>query len=157
SAGHEIGCHTFSHKRVSTLNAKELKKEIDLNAEFVARHLPNTVLHTFAYPFGDVSFSATLELQRIFASCRSIQFGLNSNNADLGRLRAVRLYDGVIDHNRVSTLIQQTIETYAWLIFYTHDVDEQPSSFGCRPRLFEYAVKTAVSLNAKVLPIYSAV
>jgi peptidoglycan/xylan/chitin deacetylase (PgdA/CDA1 family) len=157
SAGHEIGCHTFSHKRVSMLNARELKKEIDLNAEFLVRHLPNTAMHTFAYPSGDVSFSATLNLQRIFASCRSIKSGLNTSNADLGRLRAVRLYDVVIDHNAIYSLIQQTIATNSWLIFYTHDVNEKPSRFGCSPGLFEHAVKTAVSAKAEVLPISDAV
>jgi len=157
NAGHEIGCHTFSHRRVSTLNARELKQEIKFNAEFVARHLPDTMMHTFAYPFGDISFSATLKLQGMFASCRSIESGLNIGNADLGRLRAIRLYDAVIDRNGIHSLIKQTIATNAWLIFYTHDVDDEPSRFGCRPGLFEHAVKTAVSANAEVLPVCSAV
>ena len=39
AAGHEIGCHTFTHLRVSTLSAVALNREIDLNAAFVARHL----------------------------------------------------------------------------------------------------------------------
>ena len=36
-AGHETGCHTFTHARVSTLSAAALTREIDLNAAFVAR------------------------------------------------------------------------------------------------------------------------
>jgi hypothetical protein len=32
-----------------------LIEDTTLNATFIARHLPNVVMRTFAYPFGDVS------------------------------------------------------------------------------------------------------
>ena len=130
-ARHEIGCHTFTHPRVSTLSATALNREINLNAAFLARHLPGTELRTFAYPFGDVSFAATMRLQSRFAGCRSIQPGLKVGIADLGRLRAVRLYDRVLGPEDVSDMIKQAVTRTAWLIFYTHDVAQTPSSFGC--------------------------
>jgi peptidoglycan/xylan/chitin deacetylase (PgdA/CDA1 family) len=155
-AGHEIGCHTFHHQRVSLLTANRLNEDISFNKAFVARHLPNVVMRTFAYPFGDMSFLATLKLQRMFSACRSTQYGLNTGAADLGRLRAVRLYDRVINVDEVSALIQQAVATNAWLIFYTHDVDVAPSQFGCTLNLFERAVKVAVSSGAEVLPMEAA-
>jgi hypothetical protein len=32
----------------------------------------------------------------------------------------------------------------AWLIFYTHDVDERPRKYGCTPGLFEAALEIAL-------------
>jgi hypothetical protein len=45
----------------------------------------------------------------------------------------------------------------SWLIFYTHDVSEEPSKFGCTPGLFEYAVMTAVSVGVQILPVSDAI
>jgi peptidoglycan/xylan/chitin deacetylase (PgdA/CDA1 family) len=155
-AGHEIGCHTFTHSRVSKLSAAALNREIELNGAFLARHLPGVQLRTFAYPFGDVSLAATMRLQSRFAGCRSSQPGLNIGTADLGRLRSFRLYDRLIGPEDVSDLIKQAVTRTAWLIFYTHDVDQTPSSFGCNPSLFEHAVKSVISAGAEILPVDAA-
>ena len=125
-AGHEIGCHTFSHPRVSALSAAALNREIKLNAAFLARHLPGLQLRTFAYPFGDVSFTATMRLQSKFVCCRSSEPGFNSGTADLGRLRSVRLYDRLVSPEDVSNIVEQAVTRTAWLIFYTHDVTRIP-------------------------------
>lgn len=156
TAGHEIGCHTFTHPRVSTLSATALSRELDLNADFLAHQLPGLELRTFAYPFGDLSFTATMRLQSRFAGCRSSQPGLNIATADLGRLRSTRLYDGLIGPEQVTHLIKQTATRTAWLIFYTHDVSQTPSRFGCTPLLFEHAVKSAISAGTEILPVDAA-
>jgi peptidoglycan/xylan/chitin deacetylase (PgdA/CDA1 family) len=157
AAGHEIGCHTFNHRRVSTLSAVELSRELDLNATFAARHLPGIALRTFAYPFGDVSFAATMRLQSRFAGSRSIEPGFNSRSADLGRLRSVQLYDRLVSAEEVSNIINQAVARTAWLIFFTHDVTQSPSSFGCTPSLFEHAIKFAIAAGAEVRPMLAAI
>jgi peptidoglycan/xylan/chitin deacetylase (PgdA/CDA1 family) len=156
NAGHEIGCHTFTHPRVSTLSAAALNKEIELNAAFLARHLPGAEFRTFAYPFGDLSFTATMRLQSRFAGCRCSEYGLNIGTADLGRLRSIRLYEQIIGLEQVSDLIKQAVTKAAWLIFYTHDVTEAPSPYGCTPSLFEHAVKSAISAGAEIRPVDAA-
>ena len=157
AAGHEIGCHTFTHPRVSALSASELNRELELNAACLAHHLPGTMFQTFAYPFGDVAFRATMRLQSRFAGCRSIQAGFNFGTIDLGRLRSVRLYDHTISHEDVSDLIKQAVARNAWLIFYTHDVDLTPSRFGCNPALLEHAITSAISAGAEVRPVDAAI
>ena len=42
-----------------------------------------------------------------------------------------------------SELIAETVQTRGWLIFYSHDVAEQPSRFGISPHLLELAACTA--------------
>ena len=156
-AGHEIGCHTFNHPRVSTLTTSGLIEEIELNATFIAHHLPTVVMRTFAYPFGDISPEATQVLRQQFSGCRGIQFGLNRKTADLGQLRAVQLYNRTINSDLIFKLIQKARAPYSWLIFYTHDVDDRPSKFGCSPALFEHAVKTAVSSDLQILSVSDAI
>jgi peptidoglycan/xylan/chitin deacetylase (PgdA/CDA1 family) len=157
SAGHEIGCHTFYHRRVSSLTRSMLIEDTTLNGAFIARHLPNVVMRTFAYPFGDVSFKGTFTLERIFDGCRSIESGLNKGVADLGRLRAIRLYNCAINPEDICCLIHKAASPNSWLIFYTHDVSEEPSKFGCTPGLFEYAVMTAASVGVEILPVSDAI
>jgi peptidoglycan/xylan/chitin deacetylase (PgdA/CDA1 family) len=157
NAGHEIGCHTFGHARVSALSVLALKREIELNRKFVERYLPGTELRTFSYPFGDVSLAATMQLQWTFMACRSSWPGLNVGSADLGRLRSIRLYDGAVDNDAVSMIVEQAAASSAWLIFYTHDVNQAPSRFGCSPALLEHAVSAALSVGAEILPTEAAI
>ena len=156
-AGHEIGCHTFSHPRVSQLSKAMLDKEIELNADFLARHLPGAKLRTFAYPFGNVSLVATMRLQSRFTGCRSSEPGFNIKTADLGRLRSVRLYSHLVSPEEVQNIITEAARKNAWLIFYTHDVDKVPSNFGCTPSLFEHAVKSAIAAGIEILPVDAAI
>ena len=152
-ARHEIGSHTFHHQRVSTLTGLALGEEINRNSAFIASYLPGLAMTTFAYPYGDLSILSTRRLQRRFVACRSSEFGLNEGAVNPASLRAVRLYDDVINMSQVSELIHKAAGENAWLIFYTHDVDKAPSRFGCTPKLLEYAVKVASRSGAVVLPV----
>jgi len=151
--GHEIGCHTFHHPRVSTLTASALRQEVYLNAKYVAGYFPNFVMRTFAYPYGDVSPSAARKLGRQFSGCRSSDPGLNVGRVDLAMLRSVRLYERLMNRQAVSEVIQETIDRNAWLIFYTHDVADEASNVGCTPSLFEHAVRAASMSGAAILPV----
>jgi peptidoglycan/xylan/chitin deacetylase (PgdA/CDA1 family) len=156
-AGHEIGCHTFNHRKVSKLARSELIKEVTLNASFISDRLPGAVMRTFAYPYGDVSFMASRRLERLFSACRGTGLGLNKGVANLGRLNAVRLYSGLLAPENISCLIQQAVAENSWLIFYTHDVDENPSKYGCTPQLFEHAVESTVSAGVRIEPVGEAI
>ena len=70
--GHEIGCHTYSHRAVSTLSRRELAGDIDRNrAALDAICTGQRASRNFAFPYGDVSFGAKRYLERRFDSCRS--------------------------------------------------------------------------------------
>jgi len=155
-AGHEIGCHTFSHRHVSRMTAETLSQEIERNAAFVDSQLPGYVLSTFAYPFGDMSLRSKHRLQHRFAACRSTDEGFNKEQVDLSYLRAIRLYEGRLEEGSIKSLVGKAVEHGAWLIFYTHDVDTAPTRFGCSPRLLEFAVTEALHAGAKVMPVKNA-
>jgi peptidoglycan/xylan/chitin deacetylase (PgdA/CDA1 family) len=156
-SGHEIGCQTFNHTPVTTLNIAALERENERNGSFITDKVANQLPCNFAYPYGEVGPRQKIFLQRRFASCRSTEPGINVGIVDLGLLRAIRLYDEVVDQEVISGLIKRTVRRNGWLIFCTHDLDESPTRYGCRPEVFEYAVRAAVNQGADVLCIRNGI
>jgi hypothetical protein len=130
--------------------------DIEANAQFLRDNFGDVRMRTFAFPFGDMDLPSKLTLQQRFAACRSNLPGVNRGVADLGSLLAKRLYSRLTDENRVGSLIARSAQPRSWLIFYTHDVDDDPTDYGCTPALFEAAVKSALAAGCQVLPVRNA-
>jgi peptidoglycan/xylan/chitin deacetylase (PgdA/CDA1 family) len=156
SRGHEIGCHTYGHTHVSTLSARGLIAELDRNVACIEPALGGQAMRSFAYPFGDMSPLRKLQAQTRFATCRGNVAGINAGKIDLGDLRAERIYEQTIDHDRVAALLKSITASPAWLVFYTHDVAERPSPYGCTPVTFERVVKQVKAAGATVLTVRDA-
>ncbi|HWD60614.1 MAG TPA: polysaccharide deacetylase family protein [Stellaceae bacterium] len=150
--GHEIACHTFHHRDVARLQTIEIADEIDRNAVALAEILGDASVDNFAYPFGGVSLSAKSELGPRFASCRGTGRGLNRGTVDLTDLFSTSIYDANFDRDRLCQLIDDAQTEGGWLIFYTHDVADAPSPFGCTPAQFQSIVAYAAE-NVPVLPV----
>jgi peptidoglycan/xylan/chitin deacetylase (PgdA/CDA1 family) len=143
AAGHEIGCHTFSHAAVDGIGHDELLAELDRNRTFLQGLDPRIAVRNFAYPYGDLSFRAKHDLETRFDSCRSLIPGVNFGTADLGALKSCELQDASIDRHGVGEIVGETVRRNGWLIFTCHDVQEKPSRFGVSPELLEFAVQAA--------------
>jgi peptidoglycan/xylan/chitin deacetylase (PgdA/CDA1 family) len=154
--GHEIGCHTFSHARVSTLSPRRLIEELEQNAAFISRCLGGYTMQSFAYPFGDISPLRKLQAQTRFRSCRGNAPGINAGRIDLGALRTQRIYEHTIDHEKIAGLLRSASSAPAWIVFYTHDVSERPSDYGCTPATFERVVKSVAAAGARILTVRDA-
>jgi peptidoglycan/xylan/chitin deacetylase (PgdA/CDA1 family) len=141
--GHEIGCHTFSHKRACDLDAAALGLEIKRNRSYFRSLDPSIEVENFAYPFGYGSIMRKRQLRTTFQSCRSIVPGINSGTVDLQFLRATPLIDSRIDRDAIDRAFEQAQTNNGWLIFYTHDVADEPSPYGCSPALLTYALEVA--------------
>lgn len=141
--GHEIGCQTFSHVPVSSLSRNEFEREWARNQSALKRIDANLPVRNFSYPYGDLSFRARLHLEALFDSCRSIDPGINTGVADLGLLKSCILDNSSIDRAEISRRVADTVRTNGWLIFLSHDVCDQPSRFGVRPDLLEFALRSA--------------
>jgi len=107
AAGHEIGCHTFNHRRLRELNAQEIETELDENLAFLRTVVPNVELSTFAYPYGAVSLTAKRIASRRFAASRGVFAGVNAGTADLGLLAAVCLEAHVLKQRSVAQWIAE--------------------------------------------------
>jgi peptidoglycan/xylan/chitin deacetylase (PgdA/CDA1 family) len=150
--GHEIACHTYSHADCVYLSAGEIVAETERNAAALAEVLDGTAMTNFAYPFGAVSLAAKAALSGRFASCRGTGEGINRGTVDLTDLRAVPLYPGSYDRDRLCRLIDENRAVGGWLIFFTHDVADQPSAFGCTPEQLDAIVAYAAE-TSPVLPV----
>jgi peptidoglycan/xylan/chitin deacetylase (PgdA/CDA1 family) len=150
--GHEIACHTFGHRDCARVPAAEIAAEIDKNTDALSQALGGTAVTNFAYPFGGVSQSAKSALAQRFASCRGTGRGLNRGTVDLADLPSTSLYSRNFDRDRLCQMIEDAHAENAWLIFYTHDVAEEPSPFGCTPAQFQAIVAYAAE-NTGVLPV----
>lgn len=154
--GHEIGCHTYSHPRVNDLDAVAMGRELDRNRKYLKALDPTMRVENFAYPFGQGSYLRSGQLKSAFKSSRGILPGINRNVVDLHFLKAMPLIDGEITPSQIDRAFDEAVGSNGWLIFYTHDVSDRPSSYGCSPALLDHALNAAKRRNVAIHSIAEA-
>lgn len=155
--GHELGCHTYSHTSVRSTSIARLREDLDHNREVLLAASGAESLVSFAYPFGRTNHAAKVEIARRFAAARGIRPGVNGRILDMAELLAVRLYAWDFKAERIRAFIERAADSCGWLIFYTHDVRDSPSSVGCTAEQFNSVVQMVVDSQMEVLPMRSAV
>ncbi len=154
--GHEIGCHTHNHSNIQMLSSTEITQDLKHNKSVLQEHLGDHDLVSFSYPFGCTSITAKRVVGRCFATARGVNPGLNKGFVDLTQLKANAIYSGVMTEARISELIDRNAQKKSWLIFYTHDISNTPTPYGCTTELFEYAVEKATASRAEILCMRNA-
>ena len=150
-AGHEVGCHTYSHLDCGQASAEDAVEDVALNAETLARWgLPRPA--TFAYPFGDVAPATKRALAGRFALMRALHPGLVTAGADLNQAPAVGV-EGADGEARARRWLNRAAGRRAWLILYTHDVADDPSPWGCAPAALERLADTALAAGFEVVTV----
>jgi peptidoglycan/xylan/chitin deacetylase (PgdA/CDA1 family) len=155
-AGHEIGCHTFSHAAVAGIGREALVAELERNRLFLLEIHSGISVRNFAYPYGDLSFRAKYYLESRFDSCRSLHAGVNAGTADLGALKSCELQNASIGREGIVDIIAETVRRNGWLVFVSHDVDDEPSRFGVTPDLLEFALAAASAAKCQLVTIADA-
>jgi peptidoglycan/xylan/chitin deacetylase (PgdA/CDA1 family) len=151
--GHELGSHTFGHLSGRSSSFRNYKANVMEGLEAVSLLTSGGKPQQFSYPYGHITLRAKREISDNFSSCRGIMPGINKSPVDLNLLRANSLYSCSIDFKVIERLFIANDKCKGWLIFYTHDVSEKPSPFGCKPGEFESVVKLAISSQAAILPV----
>lgn len=154
--GHELGSHTYSHISALKTPVEQFRGDAVRGDAELAALRGNTVPGNFAYPFGDVGFTSKPAVGEKMRSCRGIRGGINAPAADLNLLKANSIYSKTFDPNSIQQLIAENKRRHGWLIFYTHDVRENPSDFGCTLSEFESVVQAASQSGATILTIAQA-
>jgi peptidoglycan/xylan/chitin deacetylase (PgdA/CDA1 family) len=152
AAGHEIGCHTYTHPDFHHAPKSSIPTEIRENGAALSSLLEGFVPTNFAYPHGSVSVTAKRVLGPRFSSCRGTGRGINHGLADFADLLANTVYAVDFDDIEMRSLIDRNTSVGGWLIFYTHDVAETPSPFGCKPGHLEAIVAYAAE-RTTILPV----
>lgn len=154
--GHELGCHTYSHVSVRGLGRRRLARELDDNLSAFRELTGQSSWSGFSYPFGDLSLRAKRLARDRFTTCRSTQWGLNAGSVDLAALRSYPLSSRFDPVERTLAQIEEAARKRAWLIFFTHDVAEEHSTYGCTPGHLEAAVAAAVGAGCDVVTVGEA-
>jgi peptidoglycan/xylan/chitin deacetylase (PgdA/CDA1 family) len=153
--GHELASHTFSHISSRAVSCAAFRDDVEKGRKAL-EEATGVDSGNFAYPFGDVTLAAKRIVSPTLTSARSIFPGLNGPEIDLNLLRANSLYGGLEGIARVEELIRENAARKSWLIFYTHDVRENPSPYGCTPALMESAVTAAARSGCRILTVQEA-
>ncbi|HEX8570749.1 MAG TPA: polysaccharide deacetylase family protein [Caulobacteraceae bacterium] len=149
--GHEIACHTYSHPDCGRLVAPAVDAELDRNAAALASWgLPAPA--TFAYPFGEVSPAAKSRAADRFALARSVRRGLVRGGSDLAQAPAVGLVGPQADRT-ARAWIEKARRADGWIIFYTHDVRDEPSAWGATPGALAASVDAAIAAGLEVVTV----
>lgn len=154
--GHEIGCHTYSHRNIRPLGAQALTEDLDRNAAFLSQNVRGLRARNFAFPYNLASPLARRTLALRYQTCRGGWQGINRGPTDPGYLKAVAISPNTIEQNRDSRWIDEVADSPGWLIFFTHDVSDRPSPWGCTPEVLERLVSCALERGCVVLPVDQA-
>jgi peptidoglycan/xylan/chitin deacetylase (PgdA/CDA1 family) len=151
--GHEIGGHTHGHLNVQAQRRPDLLADVVRNEREIAAIVGAEKPMSFAYPFGMISVPSKLMLMRRYPGLRGIKIGINTGITDLAHLLSQELYDAVQDSASIDRLLDETERLNGWTILYTHDVQVDPTSIGCSPKLFAETVAKVRRRGITVEPV----
>jgi peptidoglycan/xylan/chitin deacetylase (PgdA/CDA1 family) len=132
ATGHEIGCHTWAHAETPRLDDAARAADHARNGEWLRERTGNAA-DSFAWPYGRIGPAAKRFYGERFASCRGVQPGLNVGRIDLAHLRAVGIERRNFDAARIGRWIEAARRRRGWLILFGHEVETDPSPWGCTP------------------------
>ncbi len=154
--GHELGCHTFSHCDSWDTGTAAFEKSIIENRSALNRMVPGAEFKTFSYPISLPRPLTKAKIADYFLCCRGGGQKLNVGRADLNQLSAYFLEKSRHNIQAIKDLIDRNRQVHGWLIFATHDIEENATPFGCTPEFFEEVVDYAVKSGARVVPVVKA-
>lgn len=149
--GHELACHTFSHLDIHKIeNLDSLTENIIKNKENIEKlSLGINTFKNFAYPKGHGNLGYKKYLSTQFSTCRGTSFGINTNPIDADNLKAIPLYENSISLNKIEDLLKGT-EKGGWLVFYTHDVRSNFSTYGCSPSFLQKVIELSLQYSVEI-------
>lgn len=154
--GHELACHTYAHGKLASYGRRALRADLDRNAGFLHQCDGGTRPRNFAVPYTMSWPPAQAELRRRFRSSRSGERGINRGYVDPYNLACFGLGDGGPDLDAMASLLDDLSEKPGWLIFFTHDVADNPTRFGCRTENFARLVEMVAGRGCAILTVDAA-
>lgn len=153
SDGHEIGDHTYSHLRAFEVSDEEYEESILRNREKMDVLFHGYKFKSFAYPFGSVSPGKKRIVRKYYKIARGIEGGFNKSLIDKMLLKSYHLAGTKNRFGYYSRLIDKNLEEKSWLIFFTHEVQQNPTEFGCDEELLDLLLSKCLNNNCKILGI----
>ena len=155
--GHEVAIHGFDHLSAWKTPVEEFIADVSRCRTILHECFPACASSNFAYPYGHTTLSVKRRLGPRMTSSRGVIEGFNGPEVDLNLLRANLLNGDVDQLDRARQLISENAARQSWLIFFSHDVEDSPSPYGCTPSLLQQTVRFAVEQGASVLTVADVV
>ena len=153
--GHEIGCHTFAHNRIRSYGSA-LARDLDTNARYLLDAGITRPTDNFAFPYNAAWPLARRELGRRYLTCRAGGEAINRGQVDPLMLKAVEIRQPEEHSLSLIRWIDDVAANPGWLVFFTHDIAEKPTPYGCAPATFERLVAYAVERGCDVMTVTAA-
>jgi len=151
AAGHEIGCHTYSHNPYFTkMSQSEFRQDLELNVRYFQQCLPELELTSFSFPFGNYNKAMKSVAKSKFRYCRSINTGVNTGRVDKACLSAFAVYEASTTVEKIREQLHRLKESGGWLILYTHDVRQGFSQYGCSPEFLLNLTELCLDLDVTI-------
>ena len=154
--GHEIGCHTFSHHRVRKYG-RGLGADLDRSARFLREIGITRPATNFAFPYNAAWPLARNTLADRFETCRGAGEAINRGLVDPLMLKAVEIRQPEDHALDLTGWIDDVATDPGWLIFFTHDIAEEPTPYGCTPATFDHLVRHCVEKGCRIVTVEAAV
>ncbi|HET6226556.1 MAG TPA: polysaccharide deacetylase family protein [Bacteroidia bacterium] len=154
--GEELACHTSDHITLYNTGRQKVLRNLRKNQQKINELIPGYKFKNFSYPRGQQTFRSKYILKKEYQSARGVQAGMHVKDMDIYNLHANELM-GDWTMEEVLAMIDKAIEQNAWLIFYTHEVEKNPTPYGCTPENFEQIVKYCADKKLNVLTIDKAI
>ena len=148
--GHEIGSHTHTHLDCAANDTDVVVKDVEANLTELARICPDTSVASFAFPYGETSFSAKRKLSGRFLNLRGILPGINRGSVDRAQLRAFEIDQSESSFARAMSALSDLQANPGWMITFTHDVSDQPSEFGMTPEQLRTLINEARARGIRI-------
>jgi len=137
-AGHEIGCHTVSHRHLPQEPYPLIEAEVTRSRDYLSNM--GFPVDTFAYPYGEYD-DRTIEIVRRsgFFAARSTIPGLNLPGTDplLLQVQAVKAGTTI---QEVRQWIEAAKSENAWLILMFHQIDHEGREWSATPEMLQAVV-----------------
>ncbi len=150
-AGHDIGCHTYTHLDCGQAAAEDAVEDVARNAETLALWGLDRPT-TFAFPYGDVAPATKRALAGRFALMRAMHPGFVTAGADLNQAPSVGV-EGPEGEALALRWLARLADRPAWLILTMHDIAAEPSAWGCTPATLARLVDAALTDGVEVVTV----
>jgi len=153
--GHEIGGHTFAHHRIRALG-RGLAEDLDRSARYLSEAGITRPATNFAFPYNAAWPLSRGELGARYHTCRGAGETINRGRVDPLMLQSVEIRQPEDHARRLTGRIDDVVQNPGWLVFFTHDIAESPTPYGCTPETFEHLVRYAREQGCRILTVEAA-
>lgn len=154
--GHEIGCHSFAHRKLGGFSREELRADLRINDSILRDIDGREEPRNFAVPYTMATPGTQGELRQRYLTSRGGWRGVNRGPTDPHFLKAFELREERLGEPAMLEAVRSLQDAPGWMIFFTHDIAEKPGMFGCSISGFARLVEMVANLGYQIATVDEA-